>query len=162
MESLIPISTANGHLSNTCPLPAVSFLTEAAYLGQRIILHIDYIQQHHYPSKRPPSTMQQLSTVTNCCHMFPADHASPLFWPMSTALLQLWKHVLGHFHRRYVICGFSTWSLLPYKFDTDSIYQEHGLNSHCEIVLYILQHCCHYFLLNSCTLLLKERTLVIW
>jgi hypothetical protein len=128
MESLIPVSTANWHLSNMCPLPAVSFLTEAALLGQCIILHNDYTQQqhHHHPNKRPPSTTQQLSTVTNCCHMLPADYASPLFWSKSTALFQLWKHVLGHYHTRCLICGFLTRSLLPYRFDTDNIYLEHG------------------------------------
>ena len=91
MESVIPTSTANWHLSNTCPLPVVSFLTEAHHLGQWIILHIDYTQQHYDPSKRPPSTTQQVSTVTNCRHMPPADHASPLFWSRSKALFQLWK-----------------------------------------------------------------------
>jgi hypothetical protein len=69
----------NWQSSNASPLPAASLLTEGACLGQWVILHIDDTQQHHDPGKRLSSTTQQFSKVTNCHHMLPADHASPLF-----------------------------------------------------------------------------------
>ena len=120
-----------------------------------------YTQQHHYPSKRPPSTMQQLSTVTNCHHMLPADNASPLFWSKSTALCQLWKQVLGQYHTRCLICGFLT-SLLSYRIDNDSIYLEPGLKQ-------LLWNCSVHFtallpllFTQPMYMLLKERTNILF
>jgi hypothetical protein len=72
------------------------------------------------PGKKLSSTMQQFTTVTKSHHMLSADHASPLLWSRSTALFQLWKHVVGPYDKRCLICGFLTCSLLPYWFNTEN------------------------------------------